>query len=144
MLQVGQQHWERRVRRETPLVVGTATLLLFFLFGDTWLADPAQMAERGVLFVWLLAAIALCVFGVVRHADALAELLGEPLGTLILTLAVILIEISLLAAVMIEGVTDPTLARDTMFAVIMIMMNGMVGGLLAVRRAPARAAGVQP
>lgn len=127
MLQVGRQQWERLIRRETPLVVGTATLLLFFLFGHAWLADPAQMAERGILFVWLLATIALCIFGAVRHADALAELLGEPLGTLILTLAVILIEISLIAAVMIEGVTDPTLARDTMFAVIMIMMNGMVG-----------------
>ena len=48
MLQVGQQHWERRIRRETPLLFGTATLLLFFLFGHAWLADPAQFAERGV------------------------------------------------------------------------------------------------
>ena len=52
---------------------------------------------------------------------------GEPLGTLILTVSVIVIEVSLIVAVMLEGVTDPTLARDTMFSVIMIMMNGMVG-----------------
>jgi Ca2+:H+ antiporter len=63
----------------------------------------------------------------VRHADALAELLGEPLGTLVLTISVIVIEVSLIVSIMIEGVADPTLARDTMFAVIMIMMNGMVG-----------------
>ncbi len=103
------------------------TLALFLVYGNVWLADPAQLVERGVLFVWLLTAIACCIFGVVRHADALAELLGEPLGTLILTISVIVIEVSLIAAVMLEGATDPTLARDTMFAVIMIMMNGMVG-----------------
>jgi Ca2+:H+ antiporter len=119
--------WERRVRSETPFLVGALTLALFVAYGRYWLADPTQLIERGVLFVWLLAAIAVCIFSVVRHADALAELLGEPLGTLILTISVIVIEVSLIAAVMLEGATDPTLARDTMFAVIMIMMNGMVG-----------------
>jgi Ca2+:H+ antiporter len=119
--------WERRIRSEAPFFVGTGTLALFLVYGNVWLADPAQLIERGVLFVWLLTAIACCIFGVVRHADALAELLGEPFGTLILTISVIVIEVSLIAAVMLEGATDPTLARDTMFGVIMIMMNGMVG-----------------
>jgi Ca2+:H+ antiporter len=137
---VGQQSWDRRIRGEAPFLLGALTLGLFLVYGNDWLADPTQFLERGVLFVWLLAAIAFCIFGVVRHADALAELLGEPLGTLILTISVILIEVSLIAAVMLEGVTDPTLARDTMFAVIMIMMNGMVGfcllsgGLLHVQQ----------
>jgi Ca2+:H+ antiporter len=119
--------WERRIRGEAPLFFGAGTLALFLVYGNAWLADPTQLVERGVLFVWLLTAIACCIFGVVRHADALAELLGEPFGTLILTISVIVIEVSLIAAVMLEGATDPTLARDTMFAVIMIMMNGMVG-----------------
>ena len=125
--EASQLRWEQRSRSELPLVAGALTLGLFLIYGHAWLADPTQFLERGVLFAWLLAAIAGCIFGVVRHADALAELLGEPLGTLILTISVILIEVSLIAAVMLEGVTDPTLARDTMFAVIMIMMNGMVG-----------------
>ena len=124
---VSSQRWERRLRSETPFLFGALTLALFLTYGGVWLADPTQLAERGVLFVWLLAAIAFCIFGVVRHADVLADLLGEPLGTLILTISVIVIEVSLIAAVMFEGVSDPTLARDTMFAVIMIMMNGMVG-----------------
>jgi Ca2+:H+ antiporter len=128
--EASQLRWEQRIRSELPLVAGALTLGLFLIYGHAWLADPAQFLERGVLFAWLLAAIAGCIFGVVRHADALAELLGEPLGTLILTISVILIEVSLIAAVMLEGVTDPTLARDTMFAVIMIMMNGMVGACL--------------
>jgi Ca2+:H+ antiporter len=125
--EASHQRWERRIRSEAPFLMGAATLGLFLVYGRAWLADPGQLAERGVLFVWLMTAIACCIFGVVRHADALADLLGEPLGTLILTISVIVIEVSLIAAVMLEGVTDPTLARDTMFSVIMIMMNGMVG-----------------
>jgi Ca2+:H+ antiporter len=125
--EASHQRWERRIRSETPFLIGAVTLVLFLVYGRVWLADPGQLAERGVLFVWLMTAIACCIFGVVRHADALADLLGEPLGTLILTISVIVIEVSLIAAVMLEGVTDPTLARDTMFSVIMIMMNGMVG-----------------
>jgi Ca2+:H+ antiporter len=125
--EASHQRWERRIRSETPFLIGAVTLGLFLVYGRVWLADPGQLVERGVLFVWLMTAITCCIFGVVRHADALAELLGEPLGTLILTISVIVIEVSLIAAVMLEGVTDPTLARDTMFSVIMIMMNGMVG-----------------
>ena len=103
------------------------TLAAFIAYGGTWLADPTRLIVRGLLFVWLLATISLCIFGVVRHADALAGLLGEPLGTLVLTISVIVIEVSLIVSIMVEGVSDPTLARDTMFAVVMIMMNGMVG-----------------
>ena len=125
--EASHQRWERRIRSETPFLFGAVTLGLFLVYGHVWFADPGQLGERGVLFVWLMTAIACCIFGVVRHADALADLLGEPLGTLILTISVIVIEVSLIAAVMLEGVTDPTLARDTMFSVIMIMMNGMVG-----------------
>jgi Ca2+:H+ antiporter len=119
--------WSGHLRSEAPALLGAFTLLLFMAYGHVWLADPTQFLERAILFVWLLATIAICIFGVVRHADALAELLGEPLGTLILTVSVIIIEVSLIAAVMFEGANDPTLARDTMFSVIMIMMNGMVG-----------------
>jgi Ca2+:H+ antiporter len=137
---VDQLRWDDRLRSEVPVLVGGVTLCLFLVYGSAWLADPTQLLERGVLFVWLLATIAVCIFGVVRHADALADLLGEPLGTLILTVSVIVIEVSLITAVMLEGATDPTLARDTMFSVIMIMMNGMVGlcllsgGLLHVQQ----------
>jgi Ca2+:H+ antiporter len=51
-----------------------------------------------------------------RHAEAIAEKLGEPYGTLVLTLSVIVIEVSLLAAIMLHGQNNPTLARDAMFA----------------------------
>jgi Ca2+:H+ antiporter len=135
-----EQLWAYRFRGELPLVYGALTLAMFLVYGHAWPGNADQLLEHAVLFVWLLTAIGACTFGVVRHADALAELLGEPFGTLILTISVILIEVSLIAAVMVVGVTDPTLARDTMFAVIMIMMNGMVGlcllsgGLLHVQQ----------
>jgi Ca2+:H+ antiporter len=64
---------------------------------------------------------------VVSHADELAGILGEPYGTLILTLSVGSIEIMTIGAVMLAGDANPTLARDTMFSVVMIVMNGLIG-----------------
>jgi len=64
---------------------------------------------------------------VVRHADCLAIKCGEPYGTLILTLAAISIEVTMISAAMLHGANNPTLARDAMFAVIMIALNGLVG-----------------
>ena len=119
--------WDKRIRNETPFLVGALTLGLFLAFGDSWLADRTQLLPRAGMLVWLLGVILYCIFGVVRHADRLAEILGEPIGTLILTISVTVIEVSLISAVMFEGQSNPTLARDTMFAVVMIMMNGMVG-----------------
>jgi Ca2+:H+ antiporter len=68
----------------------------------------------------------LASFAVVRHADHLAEQLGEPYGTLILTLAVTSIEVMMISALMMNG-NNPTLARDTMFSVVMIVLGGLLG-----------------
>jgi Ca2+:H+ antiporter len=90
------------------------------------LAVLPPVAE-GALFGWLAFVILWSAFGVVAEADHLAESLGEPLGTLLLTLAVVLIEVALISAVMLGGKDEPTLGRDTMFAVLMIVLNGVVG-----------------
>ena len=79
------------------------------------------------LFVWLFAAIIWGAKAVVRHADQLAERLGEPYGTLILTLSVATIEMVTVAQVMLTGAENPTLARDTMFSTVMIVLNGLIG-----------------
>jgi Ca2+:H+ antiporter len=63
----------------------------------------------------------------VRHADRLAIKCGEPYGTLILTLSAISIEVMMISAAMLHGKNNPTLARDMMFAVIMIALNGLIG-----------------
>jgi Ca2+:H+ antiporter len=61
-----------------------------------------------------------------------AHRLGEPYGTLVLTLSAISIEVAIVAAVMLTGHGDATIARDTMFATLMIIMNGLVGVALLV------------
>lgn len=115
------------MRSESALIFGAVTTLLFYIFSDTLLVGFAPDPKTIVLFLWLFATMVWCAFGVVRHADSLAEMLGEPYGTLILTLAVIAIEVSTISAIMLHGENQPALARDTMFAVLMIILNGMVG-----------------
>lgn len=117
---------------EKNLILSVITTILFFLFGKEWLADLTNPLWFGFVTVWLFVVILLSAFAIVRHAESLAELLGEPLGTLILTLSVIGIEVMMISAVMLTGEEKPTLARDTMFAVVMIVLNGMVGVSLLV------------
>jgi Ca2+:H+ antiporter len=80
-----------------------------------------------LMLVWLFAVITGAAFAVVHHAESLAIRLGEPLGTLVLTLSVIGIEVMMISAVMLTGEGKPALARDAMFGVVMIVLNGMVG-----------------
>ena len=118
-------------RREAPLIVIGATAALFALLGHEWLLGQAETLLGALIFAWLFAVIVLGSGCVVRHADALAAILGEPYGTMILTLSVTSIEIMTIAIVMTTGDPDPMLARDTMFSVVMIVLNGLVGiGLL--------------
>ncbi len=121
-----------RLKEEAPFLAGVLTLAVFQFGGDGWLYGLEDRLVAAGLFLWLFVAMLWAAFGVVRHADALAELLGEPYGTLILTIAVIGIEVSLISAVMLTGEANPTLARDTMFAVLMIVMNGLAGAALLI------------
>ncbi len=115
---------------EAPALAGIVTTLIFFAFGSTMLSNLQSDALAIVLFVWLFGIMMWCSFGVVRHAEAIAENLGEPYGTLVLTFSVIIIEVALLASIMLHGQNNPTLARDAMFATLMIVLNGMVGTAL--------------
>jgi Ca2+:H+ antiporter len=67
------------------------------------------------------------IFATVHHADVIAHRLGEPAGTLMLTLAVTVIEVALIESIVLKQGSPPTLARDTVFSVIMIVCNGLVG-----------------
>ena len=115
------------LRRESPFIAGALTTAILYTVGKSWLENLSNPLVFAVLFLWVFAVMLWCAFAVVRHADSLAELLGEPYGTLILTIAVIGIEASVIAAIMLSGRDDPVLARDTMLAVIIIVLNGMVG-----------------
>jgi Ca2+:H+ antiporter len=101
------------------------------LLGAAIVPDSMHPYAAAALFVALLGVILWSAFGVVHEAEELAEVLGEPLGTLILTLSIVIIEVALISAVMLGSADVPTLGRDTMFAVLMIVLNGVVGlGLL--------------
>lgn len=67
------------------------------------------------------------IFAAVHHADVIACRLGEPGGTLVLTLAVTVIEVALIESVVLEHDSSPGVARDTVFSAVMIVCNGLVG-----------------
>lgn len=115
------------VREEWFLAVGILSALGFFAFRDSLrglLHDPLWLVA---VFLWLFCVVLGSALAVVRHAECLAVKLGEPYGTLILTLAAITIEVMMIAGMMLHGEQNPTVARDTMFAVLMILLNGMIG-----------------
>jgi Ca2+:H+ antiporter len=115
------------IREERVLGIGLATSLAFLLFGDWLHRDYSNPLYLTLVLAWLFFAILISVLAVVRHADHLAERLGQPYGTLILTLSVTAIEAMSISAVMLHGANNPTLVRDTLMGVIMIILNGMVG-----------------
>jgi Ca2+:H+ antiporter len=78
----------RSIRFIVGFAIAWGTVIAFLLFGKVWLGEPGSMLKSAALFLWLLAVIMWCAFGVVGQADHLAELLGEPLGTLVLTLSI--------------------------------------------------------
>jgi Ca2+:H+ antiporter len=104
-----------------------ALAVLFFAgataFSFTFTPSAAGLVFAGILLVILFGT----VFAAVHHAEMIAERIGEPYGTLLLTLAVTIIEVALIATIMLGEKEVPTLARDTVFAVVMIVCNGLVG-----------------
>lgn len=121
------RHSIEKLRAEWFLVVVYGTALLFFAVGGSLTTLFAHPIGLTLVLSWLFAVILGSSLRVVHHAERLAVLLGEPYGTLILTLSVTFIEVISIVAVMTHGAQNPTLARDTMFAVVMIILNGMVG-----------------
>ncbi|NYE59961.1 Ca2+:H+ antiporter [Duganella sp. 1224] len=99
-----------------------------------WLALGAKSAlgGAGALSPLLLIVLAACLFGgvlaAVFHAEVVAHKIGEPFGTLVLAVAVTAIEVALIVSLMVAGGAETTgLARDTVYAAVMLILNGMVG-----------------
>jgi Ca2+:H+ antiporter len=114
-------------RRLANLLPGAALALLVALWGT----------KPEALVALPLAAIHVAlVLTAVAHAEAIAHRVGEPIGTLVLALSVTVVEVALIITLMVsEGDAAATLARDTVFAAIMIVCNGVVGAsLLAAAR----------
>jgi Ca2+:H+ antiporter len=96
-------------------------------------AATFDMGLGGILVAVIALSLAASVFAAVHHAEVVAHRIGEPYGTLVLALAVTLIEVALIVSLMIAGGTDAAaLARDTVFAAVMIILNGIIGLCLLV------------
>ena len=89
----------------------------------------AFLLPLGALLVWLaVPALVAAVVAAVHHAEVVAHRVGEPFGTLILALAVTVIEVALILSMMLAGGAEAAaLPRDTIFAAIMIIGNGAMG-----------------
>ncbi|MFM1821797.1 MAG: hypothetical protein RI967_63 [Planctomycetota bacterium] len=124
----------RGILSEAPIALALATGAIVLSHWSP--AGPMNAPANLAWSAWLVAAILACAFRAMSHADALAEHFGEPLGTLILTIAAITIEVAAVSAVMLGEGGEPEVARDTMFAVLMILLNLGVGlaAILATRR----------
>ncbi len=102
----------------------TATpLLAVLLLVASWGSEPGP-----VVLVVIGAFLAGSVLAAVHHAEVVAHRVGEPFGSLVLAVAVTVIEVALIVTLMLSGGPDTaTLARDTVFAAVMITCNGIVG-----------------
>lgn len=115
------------MRKEAFLAVSVFTCLIFLLWPEALFSRLSNPTCLVLVLAWLFSAMLGSSLSVVRHADRIAARLGEPYGTLILTLSVTFIEVTSITAVMLHGANNPTLVRETILAVVMIVLNGMVG-----------------
>ncbi|HEY0799381.1 MAG TPA: hypothetical protein VGD54_00950, partial [Steroidobacteraceae bacterium] len=104
------------------------------VFAAIVMVAAALGLQLGGFFVAVIAlSLAGSVFAAVHHAEVVAHRIGEPYGTLVLALAVTLIEVALIVSLMIAGGAEAAaLARDTVFAAVMIILNGIIGLCLLV------------
>ena len=75
----------------------------------------------------LTAALFLAVLSAIHHAEVIAHRVGEPYGSLVLAVAVTVIEVALIVSLMLAGGEGAATARDTVFSAVMIVLNGVVG-----------------
>nr|WP_121272421.1 ionic transporter y4hA [Pedobacter schmidteae] len=94
-----------------------------------WLAYFGSSLNLGGMYLLFLAAMLVAaVLAAVHHAEVVAHKVGEPFGTLLLALAVTVIEVALIVSLMLTGGPETAaLARDTVFAAVMIILNGIIG-----------------
>lgn len=113
----------KQLSREYSLYVAIITLLIISYFEHT-LASSAGGNLIG--FLILFSVIIYSALSVAHHAELLAEKFGEPYGTLILTISAVIVEMIIIVIVMMHE-HSPTLARDTIYAAIMLDINGLLG-----------------
>ncbi|MCF2573969.1 calcium:proton antiporter [Brevibacterium sp. UCMA 11754] len=102
------------------------------LFAGPLLTPPVAGPLLVSALIVIVGVILICAFGVVHEAEHLARRLGDPYGSLVLTLSIVLIEVVLIAAVLLGPGEHATIARDSVMAVSMIILNAVIGLCLLV------------
>jgi Ca2+:H+ antiporter len=119
------------VKPSAPIPIWTIAAPVFA--GAVLLAAALGLSGGGIIIAFISLGLAGSVFAAVHHAEAIAQRVGEPYGTLVLALAVTLIEVALIVSLMTAGGEEAAgLARDTVFAAVMIILNGIIGLCLLV------------
>ena len=106
-------------------IIALAVAIAFHISGLS--VDEGMMSVRVLVGAISSAIMFVTVFVVLHHAEAVASRLGEPYGTLVLTMAVTAIEVSIIVSMMLHGANNPTLARESVFSTVMITSTGVVG-----------------
>ena len=112
------------LKSEILLLAALLAGVLGYLFEHSLLEAGQAMALAGAAL--LVGAIVLASMRVAHHAEVLAARVGDPYGTMILTLSAVLVEVIILAILMTKD-ASPTLVRDTIYAAVMIDINGILG-----------------
>ncbi|UPO76503.1 calcium:proton antiporter [Arthrobacter sp. Helios] len=113
------------------IVLGWGTFLGLVAAGPL-LEPPVPAPVLITALTVIVGVILVCAFGVVHEAEHLARRLGDPYGSLVLTLSIVMIEVILIAAVMLGPGEHATIARDSVMAVSMIILNAVIGLSLLV------------
>ena len=112
------------IQQERNLLLGLAIAFLAYSFEHSLLHSGQTTALISGIF--LIGAIVLVSMRVAHHAEMLAEKVGEPYGTMLLTISAVLVEVVILSIMMSHG-SSPTLARDTIYSAVMLDINGILG-----------------
>ncbi|WP_137801764.1 calcium:proton antiporter [Kocuria sp. 2SI] len=123
------------------LLLGWGSYLALIL-AQPLLTGHLPAAALAALLAGIIAVILVCASCVVEQAEHLAQRLGDPYGTLVLTLSVVLIEVILISAVMLGPGEHASIARDSVMAVSMIILDLVIGACLIV--GGARHGGLRP
>ncbi|AMT94767.1 calcium:proton antiporter [Brevibacterium linens] len=113
------------------LILGWGVFIALQFMGSL-LAPPVPLPLLVTALLVIIAVILICAFGVVTEAEHLADRLGDPYGSLVLTISICLIEVILIAAVLLGPGDHATIARDSVMAVSMIILNAVIGLCLLV------------
>ncbi len=114
--------------RTDKLPVWTVAVPIVALGTDLALHGQASLLAAAALVLALLAA----VLAAVHHAEVVALRVGEPFGTIVLALAVTVIELGLIVSIMLGDTPEPTLLRDTIHAVVVLVLHGIAGLCIVV------------